>query len=207
MNLPISQNELDVVQLLLEHGKCSIVQLEEHLQVTATAVRQRLRTLMAAGLVDRVKETEGRGRPNHVYWLTEAGRKVTGNSLAELAGALWQEVQSIPDQGIRDQILAGVANRLATDFDNLIQGETTGERLESLADLMNQREIPATVESKDGQQTLKILSCPFPDLADENRDVCEMEQQLIAKVIGGTLERCQCRKDGDNCCSYQAVNE
>ena len=199
----ISKIELDVVQLLLEHGKCSIAELQEYLSVTATAVRQRLKTLMAAGLIDRSKETEGRGRPIHLYWLTDAGRKVTGNHLSDLASALWQEVQQIPDAGIRQNILSGVANRLATDFDDLIDGESTEQRLHSLAHLMGQRNIPVSVESKDGQPMLKILACPFPDLTDNNRDLCEMEQKLISKVIGGTLERCQCAKDGDNCCSYQ----
>lgn len=199
----VSQNEFDVVQLLLEHGKCSIAQLEDYLSVTATAVRQRLKTLRAAGLIDRSKETEGRGRPIHLYWLTDAGRKVTGNNLSDLASALWQEVQKIPDDGIRQTVLAGVANRLATDFEELIEGESTEQRLHSLANLMGQRDIPVSIESRDGQPMLKILACPFPDLADENRDACEIEQKLISKVIGGALERCQCSKDGDNCCSYQ----
>ena len=118
----VSQNEFDVVQLLLEHGKCSIAQLEDYLSVTATAVRQRLKTLRAAGLIDRSKETEGRGRPIHLYWLTDAGRKVTGNNLSDLASALWQEVQKIPDDGIRQTVLPCVTNRLATDFDELIEG-------------------------------------------------------------------------------------
>ena len=204
-HISISNIELDVVQLLLEHGKCSVAELEEYLSVTATAVRQRLKTLMAAGLIDRSKETEGRGRPTHRYWLTDAGRKVTGNNLSDLASALWQEVQKIPDEGIRQTVMAGVANRLANDFGEFIEGESAEQRLHSLANLMGQRDIPVSIESRDGQPTLKILACPFPDLADDNRDVCEIEQKLISKVVGGTLERCQCSKDGDNCCSYQTT--
>ena len=201
----ITQNEIDVVQLLLEHGSCSIAQLGKHLEVTATAVRQRLKTLMAAGLVDRSKETEGRGRPVHRYWLTDSGRQVLGNGLSDLATALWDEVQKISDRGIRQSVLAGVANRLATDFGELIEGETTEQRLHSLARLFGEREIPVSVENSEGRPTLKILACPFPNLKDDNRDVCEMEQNLISKLIGGSLERCQCSKDGDNCCSYRTT--
>lgn len=201
----ISQSELDVVQLLMQHDRCSIAQLEGYLNVTATAVRQRLQSLMSAGLIDRSQQKVGRGRPTHWYWLTAAGRKITGNNLSELATALWQEIQTIEDEGIRRQVLAGVANRLASDYDDLIEGNTSEQRLRSLAQLMVDRDIPVAVESGDGQGTLTILACPFPDLAEHSRDVCEMERELISKVIGSTIERCQCRRDGDNCCSYQAT--
>ena len=205
MTKTISQNELDVVQLLMKHGKCSIAQLEGYLNVTATAVRQRLKSLMAAGLIDRSKESEGRGRPTHLYWLTASGRKVTGNHLSELASALWQEVQTISDENIRRNVLAGVARRLAADYGNLIDGESSDQRLQSWARLMGERDIPVAIESEDGQATLKILACPFPDLGDDNRDVCTLEQELISEVVGDPLARCQCRRDGDNCCSYQTT--
>ena len=93
MQKPISQNELAVIQLLIQHGSCTISQFEALLGVTATAVRQRLNRLMAAGLVDRQSESEGRGRPIHLYRLTEAGRKKSGNNLSDFAVALWEEIQ------------------------------------------------------------------------------------------------------------------
>ena len=94
----ISQIEMDVIQLLLEQGSCSIAQLERYLNVTATAVRQRLNRLMDNGLVDRESESDGRGRPKFKYCLTALGRQAGGNNLSDFAGALWVEIQKISDE-------------------------------------------------------------------------------------------------------------
>ena len=201
----LSQPDADVVQLLLEHEECSIAELETLLFVTATAVRQRLTRLMAAGLVDRTTESEGRGRPVHRYQLTNSGRKAVGNNLADFAGALWQQIQKIPDDTVRESIIAGAAESLAETYCASIDGQTIEDRIRSVASFFSDREVPVSVEeNNDGLPTLKILACPYPDLANDNHEVCEMERQLFSKVTGGSFELCQCRQDGDQCCKFQA---
>ena len=64
-----------VSDLLREQGEMTISALASHLDVTATAVRQRLTRLMKAGHVQRKAVTEGRGRPSHRYSLTERGQR------------------------------------------------------------------------------------------------------------------------------------
>lgn len=205
-NIALSQPDADVVQLLLEHAECSIAELEKHLRVTATAVRQRLTRLMAAGLVDRTTESEGRGRPVHRYRLTESGRKSVGNNLADFAGVLWQQIQKISDDSVRKAIIAGAAEALAETYCSSIDGQTTEDRIRSVASFFSDRSIPVSVEeNKDGLPTLKILACPYPDLVNDNHEVCEMERQLFSKVTGGVFELCQCRQDGDQCCKFQAA--
>lgn len=205
MTKPISQSELEVIQLLIQHGRCTISQLEGFLGVTATAVRQRLNRLMAADLVDRQSESEGRGRPIHKYRLTDAGRKQSGNNLSEFAVALWEEIQTLSDRTIRQAIIDGAARRLADSYNHQISGESVSDRMASVAKLFAERDIPVEFEeNKDGLPILKILACPYPDLANQNQNVCEMERQVFAEVTGGSLELCQCRHDGDECCSYRA---
>ena len=204
----ISKNELAVIQLLIQHGSCTITQFEELLGVTATAVRQRLNRLMAAGLVDRQSESEGRGRPIHKYRLTEAGRKQSGNNLSDFAVALWEEIQTLTDESIRKAIIAGASRRLAATYNQKVEGDSIQDRMASVAKLFAERDIPIAFErNNQGLPILKILACPYPDLANENQSVCEMERQLFAEVTGGSLELCQCRQDGDSCCSFQAEEQ
>ncbi len=207
MTTTMSQNELSVVQLLIEHNSCSIADLEGYLNVTATAVRQRLNRLLAAGLIDRSTESHERGRPTHRYWLTVAGQKLAGNNLADFAEALWHEIHQIPDESIRRAIMNGAVNRLAANYTNQVSGRTLGERLNSIATLFKKRDIPVAVAVNGGQPTLTILACPYPELANDNHEICEMEKQLFSQVVGGTVELRKCRRDGDSCCSFQAGSE
>lgn len=67
---PVDQLVLD---LLRRQEGLTVVDLTEKLEVTATAVRQRLDRLENAGYVERRKNSIGRGRPTFSYFLTDLG--------------------------------------------------------------------------------------------------------------------------------------
>lgn len=204
MNSP-KPADIAVIELILRYGPLTINQLVQQLGVTATAVRQRLGRLLESGLIDRVQVVDGRGRPSHRYQLTEAGRRTMGNNLADLANALWAEVQAIPDPAIRRAVINGAIRRLAEGYAGRVQGGTIAERFESAANFFSERDIPILVEEKDGLPVLRVLQCPYPDLVNDDQSVCEMEQQLFAQVIGEPVDLCRCRQSGDACCTFQTA--
>src|SRR5262245_8227565 len=97
--MPVQAESSDValLDLLRKHGPLSIAQLKAPMQVTATAVRQRLVRLLAQGDIERTTERVSRGRPLHRYALTDKGRRRAGANFADLAIALWQEIREIKD--------------------------------------------------------------------------------------------------------------
>jgi predicted ArsR family transcriptional regulator len=204
MHQTLSENDQAMIGLLRSNSEMTIGQLVDHMGVTATAVRQRLTKLMAMGLVDRSHSVEGRGRPSHHYKLTDAGRRSLANNLGDLAVVLWQEVQKIGDPGTRHQVISGVVERLADQYEGKIQGQTLESRMESITQLFADRQIPVALEREDGLPIIKVSGCPYPTLASENREICDMEKELLAKVLGHPLDRCSCQQDGDQCCSFQA---
>ena len=123
-----------VADLLRENSEMTVSQLAKKLQVTATAVRQRLGRLMDAKLVQRTAVTEGRGRPSHRYSLTSLGRRQAGGNFADLAVALWQEIRSISDPEIRNGLLRRIADRLARSY--TIDAHTPKDRMQAIAELL-----------------------------------------------------------------------
>ena len=75
----------------------TVQQLTEHLDVTPTAIRQRLERLTEMELIARCKESVGRGRPQYRYCLTQLGSRYASASYADLANALWQELMALPN--------------------------------------------------------------------------------------------------------------
>lgn len=186
----------------MRQGPMGISDMQQQLGVTATAVRQRLNRLMENGFIDRFKESVGRGRPVHVYRLTKAGINTAGNNLADLARALWTEIGAVCDEETRERILAGTVRRLVKEYKRFVDGDTVEERLNSAAKILAERNIPITVEENNGTPVLKILACPYPNVGEHDHDICEMEKQLFSSVVGGQVELCECRKDGDGCCTF-----
>jgi DeoR family transcriptional regulator, suf operon transcriptional repressor len=79
MSVSAPKSDADLLDLLKQSGPLGVADLARALEVTATAVRQRLIRLLSKELIQREVVRNGRGRPKHRYWLTEKGVRETGS--------------------------------------------------------------------------------------------------------------------------------
>jgi predicted ArsR family transcriptional regulator len=196
-------SDSDLLDLVRIAGPLGVSELSDAMEVTATAVRQRLTRLMARSLIEREVVRAGRGRPKHRYSLTDKGLRQTGSNFTDLAVTLWREFGSIPDEEMRRTVLRRLAKALASGYIQDIRGDTPAERLKSLAELLNQRRIPVSINGPSAHPTLTAHACPYPNLADEDPNVCVMEKMLYSELVGGDVQMTQCRLDGGADCRFQ----
>jgi DeoR family transcriptional regulator, suf operon transcriptional repressor len=202
MSLQTETSDKAVLEFLRREGAVTIEALITEMGVTATAVRQRLRRLMADGLVARHMERKGRGRPNHRYSLTEKGERSAGTNFADMASVLWEEIKSVEDPTIRRGLLKRIADRLAERYRAHVEGDTLSERMTALAGIMREREIPFKVTSSNELPVLTALACPYPELAKRDRSVCTMEKMMLSEILGENVRLSECRLDGATCCTF-----
>ena len=153
-------SDVALLDLLRQESQLSIAQFARAMEVTATAVRQRLNRLMAQGFVERSTVKSGRGRPSHRYELTSSGRRRTGENFGDLAIALWQEVREIKDPEVRRGLIERLSKRLAKLYAGQIRGSTLEEKMQSLADIFSQRRIPFEVNQVNALPVLKAVIGP-----------------------------------------------
>ena len=205
MSRQIPTSDAQLLDLLRIAGPLSVSELAHAMEVTATAVRQRLVRLLGQSAIQREATRHGRGRPRHRYWLTEKGLRLTGSNFTDLAVTLWQDIRQSSDPEVRRETLRRIARALATGYADQIEGETPAERMASLAKLLTQRQIPVSVESNDQNAVLTEHACPYPKLAEQDQGVCNMEQMLFSELLGQNVELTQCRLQGGNECRFQAT--
>jgi predicted ArsR family transcriptional regulator len=200
-------SDVAVLDLLRKHQGMTVADFQKALDVTATAVRQRLTRLMAQGYVRREAiESTGRGRPSHRYHLTQLGRRKTGANFGDLALVLWEEVRAIKDFEVRKGLLQRLSARLAGQYSQRVSGANLSERMESLVDLFRERQIPFEVQHEGrGLPVLTALACPYPDLAERDPSICAMERMLFSELLGEKVSLDRCRLDGDDCCTFRAA--
>ena len=204
MSSSLSNNDRQLLDLMRLEGAQSVNEMCDRLGVTATAIRQRLSRLAAAGLIDRQEERHGRGRPVHKYQLSELGHETIGDNFTDFARALWAEVQAIDDESVRTAVIDGVASRLISLYETQIEGDTTAERLQSLAELFNERGVPFVVEKEGDESQLRIVGCPYPKLSDHGTDICGLEQKVFSALVEVPLDVDHCTCDsGGQCCSFK----
>jgi predicted ArsR family transcriptional regulator len=203
MSPPTESSDIGLLDLLRTRGALSVAELAKAMQVTATAVRQRLTRLLAQGEIERTTERITRGRPLHRYSLTEKGRRRAGANFADLAIALWSEIREIKDPEVRRGLLQRISKRLATLYAGRIRGSTLEEKMESLAEMFRERRIPFEVQGMRELPILHASACPYPELAEQDRTVCSMERILFSELLGENVRLTNCRLDGHNCCTFE----
>lgn len=192
-----------LLDVLRKFGPQNVLQLAESLDVTATAVRQRLVRLLGQGMIDRVEEKARRGRPSYRYRLTELGRRQSGANFGDLAIVLWEEIRQIKDADVRRGLIERLSDRMASMYASQVDGRTTEERMREVARLFAERNIPVSVEHREDLPVLTVEACPYPQLADRDRGICALEKMMFSELLGKNVSLTDCRLDGAGCCRFE----
>lgn len=194
-----------LMDLVRRNGPLSVEDLAERMGVTPTAIRVRLSRLVESGLVERIQESVGRGRPKYFYHASPLAQKKLGQNYADLALVLWDEVmRSVDDPKIRRDLFARITDRLAISYSSQMRGEEWSSRMVQLGGLLHERGVETEVSAGDeGQTVLRQLSCPYFELAEVDRDICSLERRMFEKVVGHGLTLSHCRLDGARSCDFE----
>jgi predicted ArsR family transcriptional regulator len=202
MTTTTEASDRQVLDLLRRNGPMGIAELTEALDVTATAVRQRLSRMTAQGLITRQTQRAARGRPSHRYALTDKAQRLAGSNFADLAMVLWEEIRAVKDPEVRRGLMGRIATGLARRYAGEVHGATATERMAGLQRVFADRGIPLSIEGSAELPVLTVVDCPYPALAEQDRGVCAMEKMLFEELLGGDLRLSQCRLDGHRCCEF-----
>ena len=194
----------ECLEWLRRNDSGSIRDLCAEFGVTATAIRQRLSRLLERELITRdAVRLEGRGRPHHLYHVTERGLKELGSNYGDLARILWSEVMRIDDAVTRKQVMQGVQSSLIAHYSSQVGEGSTRERFARLVEVMTESGYDVELGERNGLPILREKNCPYPDLASCDPNICNLEQDVFAEVLGTPLELTSCWRDGESCCEFE----
>ncbi|HCK53026.1 MAG TPA: transcriptional regulator [Planctomycetaceae bacterium] len=204
MQTRLDTRDRECMDWLRRHENGSIRDLCKCFSVTTTAIRQRLARLMDQGLITRTAvPPEGRGRPHHVYQITEKGLKDLGNNYGDLARILWNEVKKIDNDTARQQIIAGIRSAMVTHYSAQVGNGSVTEKFTRLAQSMIDGGYDVELDERNGLPILRENNCPYPDLACCDPEICNLEQDVFSEVLGTPLELTTCWRDGETCCEFE----
>jgi predicted ArsR family transcriptional regulator len=192
-----------IIEHLQRHHTATIKDLEQLLGVTTTAVRQHLRTLQVEGYVDRTTVHAGVGRPHHAYVMTEAARGLFDCHCDDLALTMLQEMFEMVGPENVSVLLDRVSSRLAERYAGSVTAEALNRRVEQMAGVLNRQGVLTDVIAQDEDTIiLKTYNCPYHELAQEHRQICDMDQGMLQKVLGSNVALSACLMNGDGGCSF-----
>ena len=202
MRVTIDKNDQKFLEQL--HRLCggTIQEICDDVGVTATAVRQRLTRLEGQGLVAREVVRAGRGRPHHVYRVSDAGLRHLGENYRDLALILWRAIHQIEDESSKRSVLGVIQDEFVRRFGRVDSEGPIGDRVRQLTSELESQGYDVGY-SVDG--TLPILrehNCPYQDLAAADPSICEMEADVFSRILNAEVELTQCCMDGHSHCEF-----
>ena len=201
----VSAAGMRIVRLLVGTPPQTVADLIKATGVTRTAVTEQLNELVGAGYLQRSTERlPGRGRPRHLYSVTDAALMLLfASNQRLLVPAIWRAVNRVCNQSTIDRILAEVSCSLADHYTEQITAKKPEERLKQMTAIFEEEGVLLRLdEDDDGGLVVHKRSCPFISMYEESGAVCCVDLQMMQKVVGTDLIQTGCRHKGDPCCSF-----
>lgn len=202
MRVTIDKNDQKFLEQL--HRLCggTIQEICDDVGVTATAVRQRLTRLEGQGLVIREVVRAGRGRPHHVYRVSDAGLRHLGENYRDLALILWRSIHQIEDESAKRSVLGLIQDEFVRRFGRVDSEGPLGDRVRQLTDELESHGYDVGYSVDGMLPVLREHNCPYQDLAAADPSICEMEADVFSRILNADVELTQCCMDGHSHCEF-----
>ena len=196
-----------VARSILSEGPRTAAELASSLGLTPAGVRRHIDALLAEGLVEareqRVYGHRGRGRPAKVFALTDSGRAVFHHDYDALAV---DALRFIAESGGQEAVAAFARRRfadLAARYQTVLTEADPSERAGLLAEALTADGYAASTreaEKLPGEQLCQH-HCPVQNVAEEFPQLCEVETQVFAELLGTHVQRLATIAHGDGVCT------
>jgi predicted ArsR family transcriptional regulator len=203
----VSAPSMRIINLLVGLPPQTIGSLMEATDVTRTAVAEQLNELVAAGLVEREEQRPtGRGRPRHLYKVTDAALSVLFASNQHLlVPAIWQAIEDAGGDKLTKKIVRHVSRTMADHYARRVMSRAPEARFRELTQLLSSDGALVDITEEEGRLVLHKRSCLFMPLAGQKRANCNVDLDMMSEVVGCPVRRTACRHDGAPCCTFEIV--
>ncbi len=192
-----------ILDYLRRQGRATVKDLDAHLGLTSTGVRQHLTVLEREGLVEAQEERGHVGRPALVYRLTTKGDGIYPKKYDQLANVLLEEVRDLAGSQALQTLLRRVADRFAEPYQTRLDGKPLASRVDEAARIIRERGSEAECVQDGDDWLIRQYTCPFPQVAGQNSCVCSLDVEFVRQLTGADARLTTSLLRGDSACTYR----
>lgn len=196
----------------LQHQDAPIAGLTDVLGMAPATIRRHLDILQRDGFVSYRAMRRKQGRPEHFFFLTDAGQEVMPKRYDLLLHRILGEMQSLEDvvgerpAGLESEmLLARIARRIASEYATPDEESVGADRVQLLVRALEAEGFAPRVEQEAGELRVHLENCPFRGVAIGNPAVCALDRELIANLLGTPVGARERIDRGDHRCTYTAL--
>lgn len=194
-----------ILELLKKQGPLSVSQLAKQLALHPMSIRQHLVGLEGEGYVGYQRMRIPRGRPAHLYHLTEKGEALFPNDYEQFSLALLEGLVRLEGEGKLIQLLQAQMENLLREYRAKLQGKPLGEQVRLLAEMLNEKGYMVEWDEDAEGFILREHHCAIGAIAVRYPQVCAQELHLMRRLFDAEVERVCHKAQGDHHCSYRIL--
>jgi predicted ArsR family transcriptional regulator len=194
----VAQGTSGKILELLRRGPKTVDDLARALDLTRTAVRAQLATLMRDQLVERRGNRRGFSKPSHIYGVTPQTELLFSRAYVPILTQLLHTLAGRMTRAKFDSIMHEVGRQL-------LQGRSAprgslGERVAGASALLNELGGLTEISRENGGYTIRSHGCPLAAATIDHPEVCNALESLLSEFVGSRVTKCCDRYDRERCC-------
>jgi len=192
-----------ILKSIKTRGDARAEELAGDLGVTVSAMRQHLASLSSDGLVSYKEVRDGRGRPRHIYFVTDKADALFPRNYPELTNELLGYVDEA-DHELLEKAFRRRRDRRIRQANARLAGKSFEERVLELTRILDEDGYLATMEPAEGGGYRIIEhNCAILAIAQRYGQACSSEIEFIRSVLSDAeVNRVSHIVSGERHCAY-----
>ncbi len=198
-----------VLNHLLDHKSGSTLdELVNAVGLSRTAVNQHLLGLEGQGLVAKTTPRKTRGRPQHVYVLTEDGANLFPKQYSWFSKLMFETLREQVGQEQASQFMYELGVKRSAALIPRLIGKNRAERIDEIVKIMNETGFVAKTYGAPGAEKLprvECRNCVYHDLSKQYPEVCRFDIGFLSGLMGAEVEHLACMQRGEDACRFRFI--
>jgi predicted ArsR family transcriptional regulator len=194
----VAQGTARRIMDLLRRTPMTVEELARALDLTRTAVRAQLASLLRDGMVKERESRRGASKPSRVYGATAQAELLFSRAYVPMFTKLLDVLAQRIEQKEFDSALREAGRRLVDG--RSVPGGSLQSRVIAASSLLNDLGGLSEVAAEQGRYTIRSHGCPLAVVTADHAEVCNALESLLTEFIGSRVRQCCDRYQRERCC-------
>ena len=206
MTTGLPSTKQNILQFLLQQGEATARELAQSLNLSKQAIRRHLNELETDGLIKYHSVQQGMGRPQHLYFLSSAGRdRLSPQKYSEFAVSFLDTLAETAGQEQVSKVLEKQWQRKASEYRDRLGNGSLKQRIARLVQLRKDEGYMAELHQSTQDRGFVLVehNCAISEVAESYPSICGHELEMFAAVLPDCIvQRTHWINDGEHRCGY-----
>lgn len=191
-----------ILENLKKQGRMSVDELARALELTSNCIRQHLTLLERDSFVVSAPDRTTMGRPRQLFSLTPTADDLFPKNYHNLIDWLFTEIELQDGQKKLFNLLDSIAERVGAVVAERVKDAPFAQKVAAVSEFLNNLGEITEWQLDEKGYILYSYNCTYARISPKHKEICRLDQGLIAAITGVKAMRLEIIANGDPRCAF-----